>query len=210
MRRCASIPVLWLLLAIVTPAAGITGEISDHEAQILDRFDTAVRRYMELHRKVTQSLPPLEYSQDAGKIRAAVDARAEALQAARPQARAGDFFTGDVAAVFRQRIAQALGDHGLSEYHGLDLIDDDESWQPLPLVRVNEPFPWGRGSLMLPCLVAALPALPTGLEYRFVHTTLVLVDVDAGLVVDVQPDALHEVRLAATERAAVHLPNLRS
>jgi hypothetical protein len=210
MRRCASIPVLWLLLAIVTPAPAIAEEISDHEAETIGRFDTAVRQYMELHRKVTQSLRPLEYSQDAGKIRAAIDARAEALRAARPKARAGEFFTSDIGPLLRQRIGQALADRGLSNHDALDSIDEDESWKPLPLIEVNEPFPWGRGSLVLPCVLAALPVLPTGLEYRFVHTTLVLVDVDAGLVVDVLPDALHEVRFAATEPVPVHLPNLRS
>jgi hypothetical protein len=40
------------------------------------------------------------------------------------------------------------------------------------------------------CLLDVLPALPEGLQFRFVARDLVLVDIDADLVVDVLPDAL--------------------
>jgi len=41
-----------------------------------------------------------------------------------------------------------------------------------------------------PALLAALPALPEELEYRFVGWDLVLVDTHADLVVDILKDAL--------------------
>jgi hypothetical protein len=43
---------------------------------------------------------------------------------------------------------------------------------------------------MFPCVLAALPALPPELQYRIVGDALALIDVHAGLVVDVLPDAL--------------------
>jgi hypothetical protein len=39
-------------------------------------------------------------------------------------------------------------------------------------------------------LLAALPALPTGIYYRLIDHDLLLWDVDANLIVDVLPDAL--------------------
>jgi hypothetical protein len=39
-------------------------------------------------------------------------------------------------------------------------------------------------------IIQALPEVPWPLQYRFVYRDLVLLDVDAGLVVDILPDAL--------------------
>ena len=39
-------------------------------------------------------------------------------------------------------------------------------------------------------IIAALPPLPDELQYRFVSHNLVLLDCDAGLIIDVLPQAL--------------------
>jgi hypothetical protein len=51
---------------------------------------------------------------------------------------------------------------------------------------------------MFPCIVAALPALPPELQYRIVGDSLALIDVHAGLILDVLPDALRGA--ASTDR----------
>jgi hypothetical protein len=43
---------------------------------------------------------------------------------------------------------------------------------------------------MPPRLLAKLPVLPSGLQYRFVDRDLVLWDSQADLVVDIIPDAI--------------------
>lgn len=43
---------------------------------------------------------------------------------------------------------------------------------------------------MIPCILQALPPLPPELEYRMVGTDLILIDVHAGLIVDILPYAL--------------------
>ena len=43
---------------------------------------------------------------------------------------------------------------------------------------------------MPPALLLRLPPLAPELQYRFIGRTLILLDVDANLVVDVLPDAL--------------------
>lgn len=60
----------------------------------------------------------------------------------------------------------------------------------MPEPEVNEPFPWGRGAVMSPTLLRALPPLPRELEYRFAGRNLVLIDFHADMVVDILNDAL--------------------
>jgi hypothetical protein len=43
---------------------------------------------------------------------------------------------------------------------------------------------------MPPTLLSNLPKLPSGLEYRVVGSSLILLDGEAGLVVDFIPDIL--------------------
>jgi hypothetical protein len=59
-----------------------------------------------------------------------------------------------------------------------------------PALRVNDRFPWLAANAMWPLMIAALPPLPEELEYRFVGRDLVLLDVHAGLIVDILPNAL--------------------
>jgi hypothetical protein len=74
--------------------------------------------------------------------------------------------------------------------HDLLAERDDEAAFGVGPVVVNSRFPHGRGNAMWPAMLAALPALPAELQYRFVDRELVLIDIDASLVVDVLPDAL--------------------
>lgn len=62
-------------------------------------------------------------------------------------------------------------------------------------LEVNGPFPWIHASAMFPCVLKALPPLPPELQYRIVGSTLVLIDVHAGLIVDVLPYALADTEL---------------
>jgi hypothetical protein len=59
-------------------------------------------------------------------------------------------------------------------------------------LKVGEPFHWIYGSAMFPCVLDALPELPTELQYRIVGSTLVLIDVHAGMIVDLLPGLLAE------------------
>lgn len=52
-------------------------------------------------------------------------------------------------------------------------------------LQLNDTFPWILGVAMFPCLIDALPALPSVLQYRIVGRDLVLIDVHASLIVDI-------------------------
>ena len=103
---------------------------------------------------------------------------ATAIRAARPDARSGDLFTAAVQVALRVRIARALRANG---YTFADVYDREAS------LRVNDSFARAAAKPVLPCILEALPRLPSELEYRIVGTDLVLIDVHAGLIVDILP-----------------------
>jgi len=190
-----------IAVAIVAGTAANQAPVGLPEEAILRSFASSVEQYMALHRHLARGLPPLESSHDVEGIQSAVEARVEAIRHARPDARVGDLFTREVATLFRGRIRESLAENGHTEAAALRIVDEEVDLDYRPVLEVNGRFLWKWGSRMLPCVLASLPPLPAGLEYRFVHTDLVLVDVDATLIVDILPNALRELSYARVERA---------
>jgi hypothetical protein len=167
------------------------------ESPAVRAFAAATRDYAQLHRRVESTLPRLEVTSNPETIYQAVKLMSAAMRAARPNARAGEFFTEPLAVELRARIAEALAVNGFTpddvranaaaERMVIDLAT--------PALPVNGTFPWPHASSMFPCVLAALPALPPELQYRLVGDTLVLIDLHADLIVDVLPYAI-----ADTER----------
>ena len=155
----------------------------------LQPFNRRIADYVALRRHVEMQAAPPRVSATPSDIEAAADALAVAIRAARPDARAGDIFAADAADLFRRRIDAALREHGLN---AADLVMDIASEAPRARadLTINGRFDWAFGALMPGCVIDALPALPVELQYRFVDGDLVLLDVDAGLIVDVLPRAL--------------------
>jgi len=174
-----------VLLALSCVAAAA----SPQDAAIQD-FTQRVRSYMELRQRVAKDLPPLEVSSDWRSIEASRKALAHALRRARPHAAMGDIFSADAAPVLRQRIADVLREHGVTAGALLADLDSEEPAAAHARVAVNARFDWSLGALMPGNIIAALPPLPDELQYRFVSHNLVLLDCDAGLIVDVLPQAL--------------------
>ena len=132
-----------------------------------------------------RGLPPEHLFGDLEDMPEAVDALHAAMVDARPNARAGDLHAG---------VAEVLspawnGSHGRSPPEGV---------RPLYLGIDATGFPCRRSTAASrrsiraswPALLAALPALPEELQFRFVGRDLVLVDVHADLVLDILKDAL--------------------
>lgn len=151
-------------------------------------FAARVAAYAAMHREIERQVfagVPLT-DLDAGF--AAVSRFREAVRAARPHAREGDFFA-PVAAALRRDLWWTLRERGVEPRDLIGEMLDDTEEGARPAV-VNGPFSWALGTAMPPSLIAALPDLPEELEYRLVGPHLVLLDIDAGLVVDILRDAL--------------------
>jgi hypothetical protein len=158
--------------------AGLTA--LDPRSRTVDhRFDQNISQYMALRRQVELRTPEPHVSGDRDEIGRAADAFAEALRAARPAAKPGDIFTPAIAADFKRRPCFASTHE-----------DDGRS----PAAVVNRRFDWRGAEATPPALIAGLPLLPEELQYRIVNCDLVLVDIVAGLVIDVVPRAHPEHR----------------
>lgn len=165
------------------------------QERAVEQFMAATRNYAALHRLVELSVAPIDITSDPAAINRSTRQLAAVLRVERRNARAGDFFTDDVAPILRARISEALAERGFTPGDVLTAEAASGVASTAALLRVNDTFPWIYASAMFPCVLHVLPELPPELQYRIVGRTLVLIDVHASLVVDVLPNALGETEL---------------
>lgn len=183
-----------LLALFMTVAGGAAfAQPFDPALQALTAFEDSTRDYALMHRRLESQIGSIEFGTPVPEINRLIGELATAIRAERRDARPGDFFTPALAQVLRARIQDALVEHGLtaddarvaSRVAGVD-------YQRVRL-QVNSTFPWILGAAMLPCVIEALPSLPSELQYRMVDDALVLVDVHGSLIVDILPHALADL-----------------
>jgi len=188
----------WTAVAVLGIVAGVAA-VQTQDSSAVEQFQQGVDGYIALRGAATTQISPPVVSSDVSSILAAVDRLAEAIRAARPTARAGDIFMAQSASAIRRRIEAVLGRHH-GKLAGL-LVEIDGEAPPLPArLFVNGRFDWQYGASMPADFIAVLPALPSPLQYRFVGRDLVLVDIEAGLVVDVLPSVLTVRQIDGQER----------
>jgi hypothetical protein len=152
---------------------------------------------MELRWEAALTVPPLKVTANRAETRMAVDALANAIQTARPDARPGDIFTPEITVVIRRAIATGCAE----EYLELLALANEEETSPLPTATIYGRWPEGAPlPTMPPDILAALPRLPSELEYRFMNRDLILWDVDANLILDYVSEAIPIV--SSTQGAA--------
>jgi hypothetical protein len=143
-------------------------------------FVAQIGSYASLRTELERGLPPLQVSDDAAAILARTRALAERLRKARKDAKPGDIFTPEVSQEFTKTL-KAYRDANTCTA----LLDDNPGTIALP---INGRYPTHQPlSTMPPNVIAALPPLPTDIEYRFAGRDLILFDTRAGVVVDRMP-----------------------
>ena len=179
---------------LLTVGAIANAQIFPDERAIL-QFQRNVDQYVFLHRHVERRLPPIAVNADPETIRKAIDAMAWAMRAARPDAQQGDVITPDAQEALRTRIMRAMRQHQhtAAEVHAEEMLELGDT--PVEPLKVNGTFPWKIGTAMFPCILEALPPLPGELMYRMVGNDLILIDVHAGLIVDILPLAMVETTI---------------
>ena len=155
----------------------------------LRQFTIAVEAYTALHQRLERQLPPLRLSENEEDIFRAADALAAAIQKTRLGAREGEIFTTAVASYIRSSISDTLTARGVLADELVSAMSEEADESSPPPV-VNGRFPWGRGTIMWPPILAALPRLPDELQYRMIGRDLILVDTHADLVVDIMRNAI--------------------
>jgi hypothetical protein len=180
-----AVMVVALIAASMLVAAPGFAQEQPAEPDGIARFLRAADDYTQLHRRLEQLQPPLVINADPATLRRAIDALAAAIRAERREAAEGDLFNADARRFIRARIGTALRGHGLTAVDVL-AAESAQGIDPGEIqLRINGPFPWVIATAMFPCVLHTLPPLPPELTYRMVGHDLVLIDVHAGLVVDI-------------------------
>jgi hypothetical protein len=142
-------------------------------------FSQRVTAYLASTTKLTEGVPPLKRTDDPAEIASREVALGEAIRAGRAGAKPGDIFTPDIARLFRRVIKNDFRQRPLGGRKVM--LDEIPHFHP----RVNQTYPSAWPLATFPAtLLAAMPALPEGLEYRLLSEALILRDVRANIIVD--------------------------
>jgi hypothetical protein len=185
----------WVCLAawvvLVAVACGDTPAIqrppADPNQSALSEFSKRIEEYVALHQRAVRPLGDADDTKKPAEITAREATLADAIRAARPQAKPGDLFTQEAAAVLKKVIAENYRRSPAVR----DTRKDAEAELPDFTPVVNEVYPPTHPlGTFPPTLLMVLPTLPDELEYRIVTHHLILRDVEANLIVDVLPQAV--------------------
>jgi hypothetical protein len=170
------------LLPSIRAAAAGQSTAKDSDALFQER----VAAYVTLHRQCEQRLLLRGADPRARGGATFRQALAESIRSARRDAQPGDVFCRAVA----PRILRIVQ----TDLAAREPIDRQAIFSETPCalpVRVNDQYPMGEPFVtMPPALLLRLPPLPPEVQYRFMGRTLILVDTQARLVVDLLQDAL--------------------
>lgn len=150
-----------------------------------EEFRKRVNAYMELHKREAGKLPKMKVSPEPAEVAARETQLADAIRAARPDARRGDI-VGPLAPLIRKLIRE----HWASR----SAADRKAMLSEVPLrdpVRLNQTYPTDQPLATLPpSLLTKLPGLPDELEYRLMGHDLIIRDVPANIIVDIVDNAV--------------------
>ena len=190
MRAIPALARTLLVGVLMTTTAGAAQEQPrvNETARALADFREEVDEYLELHTKLAATLPPVP--NDATPLQ--LDQRQRALgaliQSARKGATPGDIFERDSRPIIRKLL---FGIFGGPDGKKLRASIADENPGPAVKLQVNGRYPDTIPvSSMPPQVLQVLPQLPKELEYRFIGSTLILLDVQAHIIVDFMTGAL--------------------
>lgn len=146
-------------------------------------FSARVSRYVELRNRLQTGVPPLTVSDDPEEILRPQRALARKIRVARAGARQGDIFSSTISAEFRKVLGSEMNANVMA------VIMDDNPGESSH--RINRRYPAGKPRASMPvAILAVLPRLPEGVQYRFLGRTLVLIDTSANLILDRMPCAM--------------------
>jgi hypothetical protein len=178
---------VWLAAAAVTvawlpAAAGQQAERVNPQAKALAEFREEVDEYIELHKKLEATLPDVPKEATPAQLDQRQRALGALIQTARKGADPGDIFERDSRPVIRKLL--------YSVFTGPDgkrlraSVNEENPGQAVKLT-INGRYPDSIPvSTVPPQVLAALPHLPPELEYRFIGSTLILLDAHAHIIVD--------------------------
>jgi hypothetical protein len=175
-----------VLLAVCMPALPV-------DDPALKELQARTSDYIALRKKATQNLPPLKSKAEPEQIEKHKQACSQAILAARANAKKGDILTPGIEAYLNEIVRSEMkstagGPAKKTAKQGNPAVETPAVAVP---VKVNAIYPEDAAASSIPStLLLRLPKLPKELDFRFVGRTLVLRDVEAGLIIDYIPNAM--------------------
>ncbi len=167
----------------ITPVQKATASAENPDSAILAEFNARLDTYVKKQRALLKHAPIAEDSTPA-EIKARQDRLAGQLQAIRKNAKHGDIFTPQVAALFKRLMYPEL--KGPDRQETKQALAEEDGEVAEVHLKVNARWPDSEPLTTTPAnLLANLPQLPKDVEYRISNMRhLVLRDVDANIIVD--------------------------
>lgn len=157
------------------------------DAKALEGFMDRVNAYVEVHRKLEDTLPKLSKNSTPEEIDKHQRSLAQMIQNARRDAKQGDIFIPESQAVITRLLGQVFGGPDGPALKA-SIMDENPG---IPTLKVNERYPDAVPlSTVPPQVLQGLPKLPEEMEFRFVGNSLILMDVHAHIIADFIPNAL--------------------
>ena len=190
--RGRSFALVALVSAALTSATACKEAEPERSANPADTlfadFAKRVDSYMTVREQLTDSIGDLDPTRSQAEIATRATALANAIMAARSQAKQGDIFSPEFSAFVAALIKQ---EYSRRPVPVIETRDDQQEELPNFEPAVNQLYPTTYPlATFPPALLPLLPPLPEEVEYRIVRDNLVLRDVEANLILDYVPRAV--------------------
>ena len=166
----------------ISPEQKATANPNNPDSAVLADFNARLDNYVKKQRALLKGSP---ISEDATppQIKARQETVAAELRAIRKDAKQGDIFTPQVAAMFKRLMNPEVKEQPRETKQALEEEDGETAQVNL---KINATWPASEPLTTVPGnLLAVLPQLPMDVEYRVSNKHhLVLRDVDANIIVD--------------------------
>jgi hypothetical protein len=190
-RRGAGI---WCTIAVTLVGLGAgcgTKERVDPTEAAFSEFTKRIDDFVALRNRLADSVGQLDPTGTPAEITARSNRLAQAIVAARPNAKPGDIFTTEVATLIATMIKEEYRRRADTV---IETRGDAQEELPDFVPQVNTQYPTTYPLATFPAtLLPLLPRLPDKLEYRVVGKNLILRDVEANLIIDLMPNAMPSV-----------------
>ena len=172
-----------LLAAILwSPAADVQKGATNPDAATIADFLKRVDAYVALHKKLEATIPTLPKDATPLQIDQHQRALARLMGQSRSSAKRGDIFSPGMERIARKLLSDIFRGPGGAQMKR-EIFEEYEQRDIKPVVngRYPDEVPL---STVPPGVLAGLPELPDELEYRFVGTSLILLDPHAHIIAD--------------------------
>jgi len=161
--------------------------LSASEQRAAEDFESRVRQYRALQKKLAATLPKLPKRATPAQVDENQRALGALITTERAGAKRGELLTPEMQALVKRILAVVLGGADGKTIKA-SIMDENPG---VPKLSVNDRYPDAIPLSTMPAQVLkALPKLEEDLEYRFVGERLVLMDALAHIIVDFTDDVL--------------------